>query len=80
MVLLGAGPCATVLTGRLRPTSAAGLWAVALSVLCGVPDGIFGTGQHLLLIGSIVAVAAVAVMAVVSIDHDEHDGLPSRRR
>ena len=63
LVLIGlliVGPCCTLLTGRWRRTALAGLFAIALAVACGKPDGIFGTGEHLAFVGSVVAVTVVA--------------------
>lgn len=77
LVLLGFGPCITVLSERPVPTIVAGLLAVASAVACGVPDGIFGTGEHLLLIASIAAVAGVAVAMLTT---DTSDGPPTRSR
>ena len=73
-----------VLTGRWRRTTVAGLWAVA----CGAPGGIFGTGQHLALIASVV-VAAVVTTIAAAVDEgsrrapatpvaDWKDGVPRR--
>lgn len=77
LVLLGFGPCIAVLSERLVPTIAAGLLDVASAVVCGVPDGIFGTGEHLLLITSIATVAGVAVAALTG---DTRDDRPARSR
>jgi hypothetical protein len=41
----------------------AGPWAVGLAVVCGVPDGIFGSGQHLALIDSTAVAAVVMTIA-----------------
>ena len=76
--LLGIGPGIAVLTGRWRPTAWAGLWAASAAVLCGVPDGIFGTSEHLLLIAAIVAVAAVATSTVAAAEPESD--LPARLR
>jgi cation:H+ antiporter len=58
--LLIAGPCCALLTGRWLPTVTAGAWAVALAVPLGVPDGIWGTFTHLVLLAAVVIVAAVS--------------------
>lgn len=77
LVLLSFGPCVAVLGERQVPTIAAGLLAVIAAVACGVPDGIFGTGEHLLLIASITAVAGAAVAALKG---ETRDGPPPRSR
>lgn len=45
--LLIAVRCCALLTGRWPRTAAAGAWAVALAVLLGLPDEIWGTYPHL---------------------------------
>ena len=66
LVLIGlliVGPCCVLLTGHWRLTALAGAWAVALAVACGVPDGIFGTGEHVAFITAVTIVAAVSTAA-----------------
>jgi cation:H+ antiporter len=58
--LLIVGPCCALLTGRWVRTATASAWAVALAVLLGIPDQIWGTSTHL------VFLAAVAITAIVS--------------
>ena len=50
--LLIVGPCCALLTGRWLPTSLTGLWVIALAVVLGVPDGIWGTGIHLVFLAA----------------------------
>ncbi|HUB42879.1 MAG TPA: hypothetical protein VMA72_28830 [Streptosporangiaceae bacterium] len=65
--LLVVGPCIALLTGWWLPTVVTGLWACGLSVLLGLPDGIWATGTHLAFISvtTIVAVAAAAGAAMI---------------
>ncbi|MBS2533813.1 hypothetical protein KGQ20_13655 [Catenulispora sp. NF23] len=41
--------------------------AIAPAVVCGWPDGIFGSPEHLAFVASVVAVTAVAVVAATII-------------
>ncbi|WP_194905913.1 sodium:calcium antiporter [Catenulispora rubra] len=71
LVLIGlliVGPCCVLLTGRWRRTAAAGLFAIALAVVCGWPDGIFGTSEHLTFIASVIAVSVVSTTAAAVVD------------
>jgi len=65
--LLIGGPCCGLLTGRWVRTATAGAWAVALAVLLGVPDEIWGTPTHLAFVGAvlIVTVASTVSAAVI---------------
>ena len=65
--LLIAGPCSGLLTGRWVRSATAGAWAVALAVLLGVPDEIWGTPTHLAFVGAvlIVTVASTVSAAVI---------------
>jgi hypothetical protein len=58
--LLIAGPCCALLTGRWALTAAASAWAIALAVLLGLPDGIWGTSTHAAFL------AAVGIVAIIS--------------
>ena len=58
--LLVVGPCCALLTGRWAETASAGAWAVALAVLVGIPDGIWGTSTHLILLAAVVIVSLVS--------------------
>lgn len=62
---LGAGPAAAAMSGRWQRTAAAGALAVAAAVLCGAPEGIFGDGEHMVLIAAVAAVALSALAVVV---------------
>ncbi|MBS2548432.1 hypothetical protein KGQ19_16315 [Catenulispora sp. NL8] len=66
LVLIGlliVRPCCVLLTGRAWRTAVAGAVAIAPAVVCGWPDGIFGSPEHLAFVASVVAVTAVAVVA-----------------
>ena len=65
--LLIAGPCCGLLTGRWAQTAITGAWAVALAVVLGVPDGIWGTWAHLVFLGPVVIVAVVSSASAAAI-------------
>ena len=58
--LLAAGPCCALLTARWALTAAASCYAVALSVVLGVPDQIFATVTQYAFVAAIAVVAATA--------------------
>ncbi|HEY1616448.1 MAG TPA: hypothetical protein VGG25_02460 [Streptosporangiaceae bacterium] len=66
--LLIAGPCLVLLTGRWVPTGLTGLWVIGLAVVLGVPDGIWGTGTHLVFLAAVAAVALVSTLAAAVIE------------
>ena len=66
--LLIAGPCCGLLTGRWARTATAGGWAIALAVVLGLPDGIWGTSTHLVFLGAVVIVAAVSTSSAAIIE------------
>lgn len=61
--LVSVAPCCVLLTGRWRPTALAGLWAVALALALGLPDGIWATSTHAAFLGSVAVVAVTATTA-----------------
>ena len=65
--LLIIGPCCALLTGRWLPTGLTGLWVIALAVVLGVPDGIWGTSIHLVFLAAVTAVACVSTLAAAVI-------------
>ena len=67
--LLIAGPCCGVVTGRLAPTATAGIWAIALGVILGVPDGIWGTATHVAFLAAVVTVAIVTTTSAAIIEN-----------
>jgi cation:H+ antiporter len=65
--LLIIAPCCALLTGRWLPTGLTGLWVIALAVVLGVPDGIWGTSIHLVFLAAVIAVACVSTLAAAVI-------------
>jgi cation:H+ antiporter len=66
--LLVAGPCCVLLTGRWVMTGLTGLWVIALAVVLGLPDGIWGTATQLAFLGAVAAVALMSTLAAVVIE------------
>ena len=64
--LLIVGPCCALLTGRWVLTCLTGLWVIALAVVLGVPDGIFGTPAHFAFLGGVAVVALASTIAAVA--------------
>jgi hypothetical protein len=64
--LLIIGPCAALFTGRWQATAVAGLWAVSLAAVVGVPDGIWATAAYANFLAG-VAVAGLAATAAAAI-------------
>jgi cation:H+ antiporter len=77
--LLIVGPCCALLTGRWERTAAAGAWAVALGVLLGLPDGIWGTWMHLAFLGPVIAVTLVSTVSAALIERYHWRGRDSAR-
>ena len=65
--LLIVGPCCTLLTGRWILTCLTGCWVIALAVVLGVPDGIFGTPAHFAFLGGVAVVALASTIAAVAV-------------
>ena len=65
--LLIVGPCCALLTGRWVRTALAGAWALALGALDGVPDGIWGTREHLTFLAAVGIVAVTATLGAAVI-------------
>lgn len=59
------GPYCVALTGRWLRTALAGLWAICLVVVLGVPDGIWDTRLETSLIGLAVFVAVSSTLAIL---------------
>jgi len=59
------GPVCVLFTGRWLRTAVAGVWAVCLVAVLGIPDGIWGTGLERSLIGLAVLVAVTSTLALV---------------
>jgi cation:H+ antiporter len=66
--LLIAGPCCVLLTGRWVLTGVTGLWVTGLAVVLGLPDGIWGTGTHLVFLAVVAGVALVSTFAAAFIE------------
>ena len=66
--LLIAGPCCALLTGRRAQTAAASAWAIALAVILGVPDQIWGTTTHLVFMAAVITVAAASTTSAAIIE------------
>ena len=64
--LLIAGPCCGLFTGRRAQTAITGVWAIALAMILGLPDGIWGTSTHVALLGAVI-IAAIATTASAAI-------------
>lgn len=68
IVLLTVGPFCGLLTGRWARTATAGIWAVVLAVLLGVPDKIWDTGTQLLDVSTVAAVALLSTFAATLVE------------
>jgi hypothetical protein len=66
--LLAAGPFCGLLTGRWTKTATAGLWAIGLAVLLGIPDAIWGTRAQLVYVGVVVTVTLLSTSAASLIE------------
>lgn len=66
--LLAAGPCCALLTGRWVRTATVGIWAVALAILLGLPDEIWGTHVQLVYLGFVTAVSLLSISATTVIE------------
>ena len=66
--LLIGGPCCALLTGRWARTASAGVWAIALAILLGLPDGIWGSWTHIAFLGSVGVVTAATTLAAAVIE------------
>ena len=66
--LLIAGPCCALLTGRWALTALAGAWTIALAVLLGFPDEIWGTSTHLESLAAVVIVAIISTSSAIVIE------------
>jgi hypothetical protein len=68
ITLLAAGPFCGLLTGRWARTAAVGAWAVALAVVLGFPDGIWGTRIQMVDLGTVASVALLSTLAATLIE------------
>ena len=67
--LLIVGPCSALLTGRWRPTALTGLWVIGLSIVLGIPDGIWASATHLAFITAVALVALAATVGAALISN-----------
>lgn len=65
--LLAAGPLCGLLTGRWVRTATVGIWAVALAILLGIPDEIWGTHLQLVYLGFVAAASLLSISAATVI-------------
>jgi len=72
IALLVAGPFCGLLTGQWARAATAGVWAVALAVLLGFPDAIWGTRTQLVDIGAVACVALASTFAATLIERRRH--------
>jgi len=68
IALLAAGPFCGLLTGRWARTASVGIWSVALAVLLGFPDEIWGTRTQLVDLTPVAAVALLSTFAATLIE------------
>ena len=68
IALLTVGPFCGLLTGRWTRTATVGIWAVALAVLLGFPDEIWGTRTQFVDLGAVTAVALLSTVAATLIE------------
>jgi hypothetical protein len=68
IALLIVGPCCGLLSGRWAPTATAGAWAVALAVLLGFPDGIWGTWTQFMFVGAVVIATVVSTVSAAAVE------------
>ncbi len=66
--LLAFGPCCALLTGRWARTALTGLLALGLAVALGVPDGAWGTEEHVVFILAVGLVTVATVGAAVVLE------------
>lgn len=74
ITLLAAGPFCGLLTGRWARTAAVGAWAVALAVVLGLPDGIWGTRIQMVDLGTVASVALLSTLAATLIERRLYRG------
>jgi hypothetical protein len=68
ITLLAAGPFFGLLTGRWARTAVVGVWAVALAVILGFPDGIWGTHIQVVDLGTVASVALLSTFVATLIE------------
>jgi hypothetical protein len=68
IALLVAGPLCGLLTGRWARTASAGIWAIALAILLGFPDQIWGTSTQLVDLSIVAGMALLSTCAAILIE------------
>jgi hypothetical protein len=68
--LLIVGPCCALLAGRWAMTASTGVWVLLLALLLGIPDGIWATKTHAILIAAIAAVSVTATVTAALIERN----------
>jgi hypothetical protein len=66
--VLVAGPFCALLTGWWARTATVGTWTVALAILLGLPDEIWGTHMQLVYIGFVAAASLLSTSAATVIE------------
>ncbi len=74
IALLVVGPLCGLLTGRWVKTVAAGVWSVALAVVLGLPDEIWGTRTQLIDVGAVVVVSVLSAYAATVVEKRRASG------
>jgi cation:H+ antiporter len=67
--LLAVGPCCALLTARWPLTAGASFFALALGLLLGIPDQIFGTIIQYAFLAAVAAVSAAATIGTAVLQH-----------
>jgi hypothetical protein len=74
IALLAVGPLCGLLTGRWVKTAATGVWSVALAVVLGFPDEIWGTRTQLIDVGAVVVVSVLSAYAATVVEKRRASG------
>jgi hypothetical protein len=72
ITLLAAGPFFGLLTGRWAKTAVVGVWAVALAVILGFPDEIWGTHIQVVDLSTVASVALLSTFVATLIERRLH--------
>jgi hypothetical protein len=70
--LLVAGPFCGLLTGRWIRTATVGIWAIALAIILGLPDEIWGTHVQLVYLGFVTVAALLSTSAATVIERGRY--------
>jgi hypothetical protein len=66
--LLAVGPFCGLLTGRWARTATVGIWTIALAILLGIPDEIWGTHMQFVYLGFVAAASLLSTSAATVIE------------